>query len=526
MAAAAGIVWLVSLQLTASGSRAVITFPRASGIAPGSAVTHKGVRVGSVERVELDEGWQQVQVHIRMDDDAGAYLRTGTRFWIPSSGGLGRMLPGFLGGTSIAIMPGDGEATERFQGMLESPARDPDEPGRKFLLHTQERGSLQIDSPVFCRGFRIGRVHALDFEPERQRVLVGVFIQERYAGHVHRNSRFWQLAGVRLKDGDGGKSLEVASPSVITGGGIAMKTPPALAGPVAEAGTEFRLHGSESAAQAVPIGPGFTYQAVFDQPVEGIARGAAVSVLGTQVGTISDVTLHFDEASLSFTTQIDLRLDPRRFGIDIDEATPRTDVQERLNQRLQVLVDAGLRAKLNGGVPVVGGAGIDLVMQENPEPAQLVLDREPPRLPTVGGVGGVAGILETVDGIATSLDQVPYAQIGRHVNSTVAGVDRIINSQRVTDILANTDAALADIEAVTQTAREEVRPALRELRHVVARMQSAAASIDNLLGGPTRQNQDLPSLIAELQQAAAAVRALASLLTRHPESLITGHGGG
>lgn len=526
LAAVAAIGWLIYLQLAPGGSRAVITFPRASGIAPGSAVTHKGVLVGSVERVELDEDWQDVQVHIRLDGGAGAHLRSGTRFWIPDGGSLGGMLPGFLGGTSIAMAPGDGEATDRFRGLLDPPSLEPDEPGREFLLHTEERGALHIDSPVFCRGFRVGRVHALDFDPERQRVQVGIFIRERYADHVHTNSRFWQLAGVQLNDSDGGVRLKVPSLSVITGGGIAMKTPPALAGPVAEAGAEFQLHVSESAARAVPIGPGFSYQAVFDHPVAGIARGADVTVQGAPVGTVSDVALHFDEASLSFATLIDLRLDPRRFGVAIGNGTAQTNVQERLNQRLQTLVDAGLRAKLDGGVPIAGGAGIDLVMQEDPEPAQLVLDHEPPRLPTTGGVGGVRGILETVDRIATRLEQVPYGAIGRHVNNTVARLDRIVHSQQVADILANTDAALADIEAVTQTAREEVRPALQKLRQAVARVQSAAGSIDNLLGGTVRQNQDLPALIAELQQAAEAVRALASYLTRHPEALITGRDGG
>jgi paraquat-inducible protein B len=64
-----------------------------------------------------------------------------------------------------------------------------------------------------------------------------------------------------------------------------------------------------------------------------------------------------------------------------------------------------------------------------------------------------------------------------------------------------------------------------ELRRTADAAQATVTSANNVLGGGTEQDKDVPSALHELTDAARSIRALANYLDRHPEALLQGKAG-
>src|SRR5205085_3959391 len=116
------------------GGDITVHFAEARGLDRYSPVKFRGAKVGTVQKITIDEKLQEVVVRISMDASMNHALTKGTRFWIVEpgleSGGLG----GILGGTYVGIAPGEGEATREFVGQEYAPVLSAPEPGKIVKL--------------------------------------------------------------------------------------------------------------------------------------------------------------------------------------------------------------------------------------------------------------------------------------------------------------------------------------------------------------------------------------------------------
>ena len=106
----------------------LVRFKDGSGIESGDAVKFRGVVVGEVSDVRLDENFEFVEVRAQLVDRAKVLAQTGTVFWVERPkvnfrDGI-RGLETLVGGKYLALMPNpsDGLAQTEFEGAEKPPA--------------------------------------------------------------------------------------------------------------------------------------------------------------------------------------------------------------------------------------------------------------------------------------------------------------------------------------------------------------------------------------------------------------------
>src|SRR5688572_14409890 len=136
--------WLIVRYGFFGGGDITVKFAEARGLDRYSPVRFRGAKVGTVQKITIDEELKEVVVRISMDASMNHALNTGTRFWIIEPGLEGGGLGGLLSGTYVAIAPGEGEETREFVGLEYAPVVAAPEPGKTFILEGQGSGSIAV----------------------------------------------------------------------------------------------------------------------------------------------------------------------------------------------------------------------------------------------------------------------------------------------------------------------------------------------------------------------------------------------
>ncbi|MFQ5503524.1 MAG: MlaD family protein [Planctomycetota bacterium] len=182
-------------------------FKDAQGLQPGSLVRHRGMTVGSVAALKLDQGTGRVRVQLLLERQDSGLAQTTTQIWIvrPRFSGIAWELSGLdtlikESYLRLRLRPGGkklSEGSELFG--LESPPADLreeelEDPEPGDLLATvvlPERFGLGPGNPVLYRGTRAGEVRRVRLAEDGKGVLVSIRVQRSYRSTVLEQSRFW-----------------------------------------------------------------------------------------------------------------------------------------------------------------------------------------------------------------------------------------------------------------------------------------------------------------------------------------------
>ncbi|HEX9130559.1 MAG TPA: MlaD family protein [Gemmatimonadaceae bacterium] len=502
------------------GGDITVRFADARGLDRFNPVRFRGAKVGTVEKITIDEELKQVVVRISMDGSMKHSLKTGTRFWIvePSleSGGLGSL----LSTTYVGIAPGEGEDTREFKGQEYAPILAAPEEGKTFILDATGLGSVGIGSPVQFQGIRVGRVLGTEYDEGRHLTSVHAFVTRRFADHVRQSTRFWRAAGLSVALTGGGLSLAGASLASLLNVPIEFYTADVLPGPPVADGTHFELYPSQAAAQAAADGPQLTYVTYFPGPVRGLTAGASVQMQGVQVGRVRQVRLRYVPETATLETPVTFEIDPRLLELPMTDTTTREELRITMNAALQKLVQKGMRATLASSLVLPGASGVDLEMAGARGAARLAVEHDPPIIPAASTSSG----LEALNQVAARIQNLPIEDIAAHLQSTAARIDTLVHDPALSQSLTNANRSLADIQKVAAVTRENIGPIMQNLRNAATSAEAAAGRAQQLMATTPRQNYDLGELIKELTRAAEAVRALVEYLAENPDALLKGRG--
>jgi paraquat-inducible protein B len=237
--------WLMLRNLQRQGPEITIRFQNGAGIEAGKTILeHKGVAVGSVRSVDLDEGLDAVLVRVQLAKNAASLARTDSEFWLvrPEIGFSGiRGLDTLLTGARLKVRPGIGEPAKEFVALRRAPLLENSDRGRSFILKSEKLGALTPGAPVFYREVKVGFVEAHKLTPDADGVLVRVRIRTPYDQLVRTDSRFWNSGGVAIKIGLLGAEIRSNSLESLITGGVAFATPDTPNSQPANEGTEFVL---------------------------------------------------------------------------------------------------------------------------------------------------------------------------------------------------------------------------------------------------------------------------------------------
>ncbi len=498
--------WLVIKSILDSGPTIQITFETAEGLEPGKTkLKYKDVDIGLVKTVRLSPDTTHVVVTADMTKEVDPYLLDDARFWLVRArisggtvSGLGTLLSGSYIGVDIGRV---GQPRRDFVGLKQPPAFTADVPGRKFALHTDTLGSIDIGSPVFFRRLQAGQVTRYELDEDGKGVTIEVFIHSPYERFVTGNTRFWQASGLDVKLDSTGIRVDTQSIVSILIGGLAFETPLETAElPPAAANTRFNLFPTRNAAFKNPETEVIKWEFVFNESVRGLAVGAPLDFRGIEFGSVTAIRVEWSDTGRPLNIVVEAEVYPARLRVH-DEEEPAAMDDDQRQAFVEGLVASGLRAQLRTGNLLTGQLYVAMDFFPNAPKLKWASSGAVLKMPTMPSSQNE--LQASIASIAAKLNAFPLEQIGADLRQTLHAATRMAET-------ANNMMQRVDRE-ITPEARE----AIIEARQAIAAAQTVFKPDSPLA-------QDAHEAMREVQRAAAAFRSLADYLDRHPEALLRG----
>ena len=244
---AGALIWW---SLPVEGTKITIRFPEGHGLRPEDSVRYRGIEVGTVDSVQLDESLHEVEVEVMLKPSASQLATEGTRFWVVRPElSLTRIsgLETAIGHKYIGVSPSASEAESPaayyFQGLGDVPVDTLSDSGMELTLRGDKKYSVSKGASVTFRGVDVGTVLDVALSKEARYVDVRIRIFDKHAELLTQNTKFWATAGLDIdfKFGfNGGFNLDTESLETLARGGVSMIT--TGQGKAAQPGDVFTLH--------------------------------------------------------------------------------------------------------------------------------------------------------------------------------------------------------------------------------------------------------------------------------------------
>ena len=526
------VVWVVPLlaalvaigiaiqRVMSEGPTILIVFKAAEGLEAGKTfVKYKDVNIGQVTAVRLSPDFSKVEVTAKIDKSAAKLMVEDAKFWVVEprvtlSGVSG--LSTLLSGNYIGFEPGKSTKAQReYTGIDIAPIVSSGEPGRQFILKTENLGSLGIGSPIYFRRLEVGEVVAYDLTADGKGVELKAFVKAPYDRYVTRDTRFWNASGLDVSVGAGGFEVRTQSLVALLAGGLAFDAPPfATDNEPASADANFTLYSDQAMAMKQPVSTTARYVFYFSESVRGLSVGAPVTLLGIPAGEVTHIGLDVDPTTRRVRGRVEVLSSPERLIRRIDSketaATMRSAQERHAFIQLQV-EQRGLRAQLRSGSLLTGQLFVALDYFPNAPKAKVDWSKEPVELPVVPSE--ITDLEQKVTGILAKLDKLPYEAIGNDVTKVLLSLDQALKS-------ANKAVNQLDAEITPG-----MKTTIEDIRRTIVSADGLLKSTDaTLLGQDAPAQRELREALQEITRAARSLRVLTDYLERHPESLIRGKG--
>jgi paraquat-inducible protein B len=505
-------VFVVIHETLAKGTSIEIRFHNAEDLeANKTKIRYKDVEIGEVRDIHVSKDRKEVIVTAMIHRDASEYLVEDTRFWVvrprvSAAGitGLGTL----VSGAYISVDVGNSATrSKRFAGLEEPPIVTSDLPGREFVLHADDLGSLDIGSLVFYRHITAGQVVGYSLEPGGTGVTLKIFINAPFDSYVTGGARFWQASGIDMSISSDGVKLRTESLASILQGGVAFQALPGGATTPVPIDTTFTLYPDEDRAMRPTETEIRSFVMYFNGSLRGLSPGAPVELHGIAVGEVKSVDVEYDRdaGDLRFPVAVDIY--PQRIrGRKARGTRPpaRDDPQTSSRNLVDSLVARGLRAEMKTGNLLTGQKYVELDMHPDAPAEKVWWNEQPWIFPTVSN--GLDEFQDSMGSIARKLNKVPFDQISYRLLSTMTSLEQTLKS--TDQLMKHVDGGIAPQVEATLT---EARAAMKNAKDVLA--QDAPLQ------------SDLGATLLQLSRAAKSVTALVEYLERHPESLLRGKPG-
>jgi paraquat-inducible protein B len=495
---------LVVHSLMQEGPTITVTFKTGDGLtANKTEVKYRNVVIGHVSDVELSGDQKSVNATIKLAKQAESFTREDSEFWVVrpriGAGGVSG-IDTLLSGDYIGADIGQANArSKHFKGLENPPPITYGEPGKRFTLHTQDLGSLDVGSPVYYRKIPVGQVVAYALDPDGKGVNIDLFIHAPNDAYVTENTRFWNASGVDVSVGANGFAVRTESLSSILVGGIAFRAPDYS--PDDKPAPEeyaYELFEDQQTALAPPNGKPQFLSLRFDQALRGLRVDAPVEFLGMEIGKVVSVNLDFDDKKKSFPVNVGIVIYPQRLGraySKLLKAYNHDPSDEAGGVRLiGTFIENGLRAQARSGNLLTGQLYIGLDFYPKAEKVVFDPSVRPVSIPTVpGSLQELQGKLEAM---VDKLNKLPIERIAGNLDSNLVELRKGL-AQFNAKTLPGVQTTLADVSKTLQSA-------------------------SSTLAEDSPQREQLTQTLDELGRMSRSLRELSDYLGRHPESLIRG----
>lgn len=308
----------------------------------------------------------------------------------------------------------------------------------------------------------------------------------------------------------------------------------------------------------------YRFNVYFEGNAAGLQVGAPVVLKGVSIGQVSSVQVGFYPEDDDFIVPVVIDVDGDKI------LWSDSFIAKNQQKPLQKLIDQGLRARLDLQSIVTGQLRIDLGFYPGTEVVYRGRNGAYPEIPSIPSA---------MDELISALQDFPIEKLAASSLRIAEGLDRLVNSPKVTGILDELHAATADVRRMVGTLEgqtvpagekiaivmEEVRvlvrqgqlfmdtlntslngitgdtrtllnnldsglkPAIANIRQAAESAGSAFNAADNtfkatndLLGTESPLRHEFLTLMRNLTDAARSLKTMADYLERHPDALIRG----
>lgn len=275
--------WILFQHLTHANAEIKIHFANAESIiVDKTKVRYKGVIIGTVKRVELDEK-SGVNIIAEIESHATFMLREKTTFWLVSPKASLTSVSGLdtlFSGSYINLQPGNGDKSNTFNALNEQPINIPDN-ALLVNLESETAGSISVGTPIFFKKIKVGEVAQVRLSQNEQHINVKVFIENKYSHLIKNKSKFWNISGLEANISRTGIDFKLDSISSLIAGGITFSSPK---NSQSITGNEtFKLFASiDKTEMGLPIE--LTLNNITNLP-----KGAGILFKGHGIGRITDI---------------------------------------------------------------------------------------------------------------------------------------------------------------------------------------------------------------------------------------------
>ena len=225
-----------------------VQFSETKGLSFGSKVKYRGIDVGEVESIDLNEKKPgTVWVTLELDSVIKSELGRKSSFWVSQAKlGLARTenLDTLVKGSYINVQPVKGKRTDSFIGLEEKPLLSHSLHDFTVNLTGSRLSSITVGDPVYYRQVKVGEVIGYELADTADQILIYLRIRNRFKPLIRENSKFWHASGVAMDISLFGTSkIRTESFESILSGGIAFATPDnERMGRMLPSGSFFVLH--------------------------------------------------------------------------------------------------------------------------------------------------------------------------------------------------------------------------------------------------------------------------------------------
>ena len=523
--------WLAWDTFSKRGPTITIAFESAGGLQAGqSQLKFKDVTMGTVKSLAVSPDFSQVIVTVETTREAEPLLSDKTTFWVVKPQLFAGRISGLdtlLSGSYIGMLPSTekGKPERHFVGSDNPPVLPVSAPGTVFKLETRRVGSISLGSPIFYRDIEVGTVLGWDLGHMARDVTIHAFVRAPFDKYVHEDSLFWNASGLSVKLGANGIQLQMESAKALLLGGIAFESKPGTSAPVAAANHNFPLYANRDAAKTAGFGRRLNLLSYFEHSVSGLEVGANVTLHGLKIGEVTDVGLVYDP-------KIDRILVPVHYQVEGDRVAGVAGSDRARNVPLgsvaAEMVRRGFRATLQSSNLITGQKVVAIEFVRDAPPAELGREGNVFVIPSTE-TGGFDAITQSAAELLSKINRIDFPGIGKSLAATLKGVDDTINGPQLKKTLASLEATMVDLQDVTRKLDAGASPALarlpdmaRKLDDTLAQANRLVASMNSAYGNDSRFSREMDRLLPQLNEMTRSFRALADLLSRHPEALIKG----
>jgi paraquat-inducible protein B len=289
------------------------------------------------------------------------------------------------------------------------------------------------------------------------------------------------------------------------------------------------------AASLVVFGSGKFFQKTvkcvmyFNEPVKGLSVGAPVLFQGVQIGSVTSITLQINPAKMQVQIPVFIEYEPEKF--QVGAGGPKMPRDPRKN--ISTLIEKGLRAQLGMQSYITGQLVIQLDFYPNTPVTLQSIEKDYVEIPTIPSTSAK---------LADAMEKLDLNSLEKHLQSTLAGIDRFVNNPDLTASIRGLNETLQDARKLLARIDRQVDPLSNDLKKTVKDFGKLAVSVDAQVGGVAASFDktmaaargvlsenaplivDLQNTLQEISAMSRSIRQLSDYLDQHPEALIRGKG--